>query len=260
MSAVAIAALLLATGASARLAPADSTNATTLLARALLAPQAHDSTNAASAAGGGWSKGALPAALGCRRALAEAVRSCIAAAGRFAPAPARDTPACCAPTRQRVLGPPTRPQRKRGGRRRRGCCSPLRSTALERPVPATTPARLHTLASAASCLGTAAVPPPPRLPRPHPPCQALASAHVLCHRHVLCHSTVLSALGTGRATHYGGSGDKWSLDTGSCMMQIDSQKLVTAVNVAGRGNTDKCGQCFGADPLPPAAARCCRHC
>ena len=48
-----------------------------------------------------------------------------------------------------------------------------------------------------------------------------------------------------RATHYGG-GDaiRSSLDAGSCMMKIDGPKFVTAVNCAGKGNTDKCGQCY----------------
>jgi len=43
------------------------------------------------------------------------------------------------------------------------------------------------------------------------------------------------------------------------MMKIDGQKLVTAVNVAGRGNTDKCGQCFGARTaaaMPLSRHRC----
>ena len=28
------------------------------------------------------------------------------------------------------------------------------------------------------------------------------------------------------------------------MMKIDGPKFVTAVNCAGKGNTDKCGQCY----------------
>jgi len=63
-TAATIAALLLAsTGASARLQPMDNTTAA---ARALLSPQALDSTNAAPSAGSGWTKGACRAAAACR--------------------------------------------------------------------------------------------------------------------------------------------------------------------------------------------------